>query len=129
MAVGYTSSVAVSQKILHQLRPSCDRSLMLNFHCVVESGVSTQSYEMGCSNLSVRHANRQPHPRTTSSFTVKAATRPLLHTQDTMAENIYSELRPERQEIRLMFLESGQPEDEIIASLIVTSPGSATITE
>jgi hypothetical protein len=38
-----------------------------------------------------------------------------------MAENIYSELRPERQEIRLMFLESGQPEDEIIASLIVTS--------
>jgi hypothetical protein len=38
-----------------------------------------------------------------------------------MAENIYSELRPERQEIRLMFLEAGQPKDEIIASLMVTS--------
>jgi hypothetical protein len=38
-----------------------------------------------------------------------------------MAEIIYSELRPERQEIRLMFLEAGQPKDEIIASLMVTS--------
>jgi hypothetical protein len=38
-----------------------------------------------------------------------------------MAETIYSELRPERQEIRLMFLEAGQPKDEIIASLMVTS--------
>ena len=91
---------------------------MLHLHCVVESSASTQSSEMGCS--SVRHANRQPHPRTTSLHS-QTETRSLLHTQDTMAEIIYSELRPERQEIRLMFLEAGQPKDEIIASLMVTS--------
>jgi hypothetical protein len=38
-----------------------------------------------------------------------------------MAEDIYSELRPERQEIRLMFLEAGEPQEELKASLMVTS--------
>lgn len=38
-----------------------------------------------------------------------------------MADNIYSELRHDRQEIRLIFLEAGEPEDDISASLMVTS--------
>jgi hypothetical protein len=38
-----------------------------------------------------------------------------------MAKNIYSELRHERQEIRLVFLNAGQRKDEITASLMVTS--------
>jgi hypothetical protein len=33
-----------------------------------------------------------------------------------MAEDIYSELRPERQEIRLMFLEAGEPKEELKGS-------------
>jgi hypothetical protein len=35
--------------------------------------------------------------------------------------DIYSELRPERREIRLMFLDPGQQQDDITASLLVTS--------
>jgi hypothetical protein len=38
-----------------------------------------------------------------------------------MADSIYSELRHERQEIRLVFLNAGQRKDEITASLMVTS--------
>jgi hypothetical protein len=38
-----------------------------------------------------------------------------------MVNDIYSELRPERQEIRLMFLDAGEPQDDIVASLMVTS--------
>ena len=34
-----------------------------------------------------------------------------------MAEDIYSELRPERQEIRLMFLEAGETKEELKARL------------
>jgi len=44
----------------------------------------------------------------------------MLHIPDAMAD-IYSELQPERREIRLMFLDAGQPQDGITASLLVTS--------
>jgi hypothetical protein len=38
-----------------------------------------------------------------------------------MADNIYSALRPKHQEIRFMFLGAGQPQDDITASLSITS--------
>ncbi|KAL5313327.1 hypothetical protein ACEPPN_019060 [Leptodophora sp. 'Broadleaf-Isolate-01'] len=38
-----------------------------------------------------------------------------------MADSIYSDLRDERREIRLLFLNAGHPQDAIVATLMVTS--------